>query len=123
MTLFSGSGMLASCGPTWHSIRALTTSWSSSGGRLDLSPTGRHVCCFVGIDNVSGSRHDDVMDDLAVLQKEFSDNEDAFLAIVIRDQTWDREAFSHLERAMRGVCAAFEERDQRDLPRWLVEGF
>ncbi|MFJ1611064.1 hypothetical protein ACIOHS_48515 [Streptomyces sp. NPDC088253] len=63
------------------------------------------------------------MDDLAVLQQEFSDNEDAFLAIVIRDQRWDREAFSHLERAMRGVCAAFEERDQRDLPRWLVEGF
>ncbi|MFE2669566.1 hypothetical protein [Streptomyces mirabilis] len=63
------------------------------------------------------------MDDLAVLRQEFSENENAFLAIVIHEQRWDKEAFTRLERAMRGVCAAFEERDQQNLPRWLVEGF
>ncbi|MEU2923638.1 hypothetical protein ABZ636_01025 [Streptomyces sp. NPDC007251] len=63
------------------------------------------------------------MDDLAVLRQEFSESDDGFLATVICDQRWDKEAFSRLERAMRGVCATFEERDQQDLPRWLVEGF
>ncbi|MEU1475908.1 hypothetical protein [Streptomyces sp. NPDC005760] len=63
------------------------------------------------------------MDDLAVLRQEFSEYEDAFLSIVIRDHRWDKKAFSQLERAMRGVCEAFEERGQQDLPRWLVEGF
>ncbi|MFI5800909.1 hypothetical protein [Streptomyces sp. NPDC051677] len=63
------------------------------------------------------------MDDLAVLRQEFSENEDAFLSIVIHDRRWDKEAFARLERAMRGVCAAFEESEQQDLPRWLVEGF
>ena len=71
----------------------------------------------------SGDRHHEAMDDLPVLRREFSEDDDAFLAIVIRDQNWDKRAFSRLERAMRQVCETFEQRDQQDLPRWLVEGF
>jgi hypothetical protein len=63
------------------------------------------------------------MDDLPLLRREFSENDDAFRAIVIRDQNWDKQALSRLERAMRQVCETFEHRDQQDLPRWLVEGF
>jgi len=63
------------------------------------------------------------MDDFALLRREFLEDDDAFLGIVIRDQHWDKEAFSRLERAMRQVCETFEQRDQQDLPRRLVEGF
>lgn len=72
---------------------------------------------------VSGDRHDEEMDDLALLRREFSEDDDAFLTIVMRDQRWDEHAFSRLERAMRQVCETFEQRDQQDLPRWVVEGF
>ncbi|MGW3105592.1 hypothetical protein [Streptomyces sp. NPDC001100] len=48
------------------------------------------------------------MDDLASLRREFSEDDDAFLTIVIRDQRWDEQAFSRLERAMRQVCETFE---------------
>ncbi|GLP65548.1 hypothetical protein TUSST3_21680 [Streptomyces sp. TUS-ST3] len=63
------------------------------------------------------------VDDLAVLRQEFSGDEGAFLVVLIREHRWDKRAFSRLEQAMRGVCEAYEERGQQDLPRWLVEGF
>ncbi|MFD5365582.1 hypothetical protein [Streptomyces sp. NPDC127103] len=63
------------------------------------------------------------MDDLVSLRFEFSEAEDAFLAIVILGHRWDRAAFSRLEGAMRRTCATFEERNEQVLPRWLVEGF
>jgi hypothetical protein len=61
------------------------------------------------------------MDDIGLLQREFSADDGSFLLQLRLDSHWDREAFSRLERAMRRVCAQQEGRDQLD--RWPVSGY
>lgn len=61
------------------------------------------------------------MDDLAFLQREFAAEEGSFLGRLRPDMVWDKVAFTHLEQAMRRICADLEGHDE--LPSWLVEGF
>ncbi|GGK61899.1 hypothetical protein Ppa06_24090 [Planomonospora parontospora subsp. parontospora] len=61
------------------------------------------------------------VDDLKLLRREFDAESGSFLLQLRCDLRWDRQAFSHLEKAMRRVCAQQETKDQLD--RWLVEGY
>lgn len=69
------------------------------------------------------------MDDAAtVLRQEFGADEGSFLlGLRGADLTWDRSAFSRLERAMRAVCEQWEVGEQwegsEQLDRWMAEGF
>ncbi|MEU5999337.1 hypothetical protein ABZ837_16100 [Streptomyces sp. NPDC047197] len=58
---------------------------------------------------------------LAILEQEFAAEEGSFLIRLRGDLTWDRVAFTRLERAMRIACAAHQSSDQID--RWLADGF
>lgn len=48
-------------------------------------------------------------------------SEDGFLLKLRTDLSWDRAAFTRLDRAMRAVCEEYEGADQLD--RDLAEGF
>ncbi|MGW7271188.1 hypothetical protein ACWGH5_11760 [Streptomyces sp. NPDC054864] len=58
---------------------------------------------------------------LETLKREFGAEDGSFLLRMRCDLTWDRSAFTRLERAMRAVCAHFQSTSQLD--RWLAEGF
>lgn len=58
---------------------------------------------------------------LETLEREFRAEEGSFLLRLRTDLTWDRAAFTRLERAMRAVCAHFQRSPELD--RWLAEGF
>ncbi|MEV5977976.1 hypothetical protein [Streptomyces sp. NPDC052114] len=58
---------------------------------------------------------------LAVLEHEFAAGEGSFLIGLRGDLTWDRAAFTRLEKAMRAVCAYVQGSDKLD--RWLAGGF
>ncbi|MGW7067596.1 hypothetical protein ACWGII_30150 [Streptomyces sp. NPDC054855] len=58
---------------------------------------------------------------LETLEREFRAEEGSFLLRLRTDLTWDRAAFTRLERAMRAVCAHFQAASQLD--RWLADGF
>ncbi|MGV9608604.1 hypothetical protein ACWDR2_33425 [Streptomyces sp. NPDC003631] len=55
-----------------------------------------------------------------VLRRELM-SEDGFLLKLRTDLSWDRAAFTRLDRAMRAVCEEYEGADQLD--RDLAEGF
>jgi hypothetical protein len=55
------------------------------------------------------------------LHAEHEAREGSLMLTVRRDFRWDPEAFTRLEAAMRGACAALDEHSAVD--RWLVEGF
>lgn len=58
---------------------------------------------------------------IETLEGEFRAEEGSFLLRLRSDLTWDRAAFTRLERAMRAVCAHFQSTSQLD--RWLADGF
>jgi hypothetical protein len=62
-----------------------------------------------------------VDDALAVLRREYELADGSFLLLLRSGLVWDRVAFTRLERAMREVCAQYEDHD--DLPRWMAAGF
>jgi hypothetical protein len=55
------------------------------------------------------------------LEREFLAEEGSFLLRLRSDLTWDRTAFTRLERAMRAACAHHQAADRLD--RWLAHGF
>ncbi|MFE0174513.1 hypothetical protein ACFWZ2_19530 [Streptomyces sp. NPDC059002] len=56
-----------------------------------------------------------------VLRREFAAQEGSFLLALRCELTWDRAAFTRLERAMRVACAYWQSSDKVD--RWLADGF
>ncbi|WP_202121297.1 hypothetical protein [Streptomyces sp. BA2] len=58
---------------------------------------------------------------IETLEREFRAEDGSFLLRLRSDLTWDRSAFTRLERAMRAVCAHFQSTSQLD--RWLADGF
>ncbi|MEV7196655.1 hypothetical protein AB0N81_33380 [Streptomyces sp. NPDC093510] len=64
---------------------------------------------------------DRVEKSMDVLRREFAAEEGSFLLRLRCDLTWDREAFTRLERAMRIACAHHQASEQ--LHRWMADGF
>ncbi|MEU7579310.1 hypothetical protein AB0B50_17100 [Streptomyces sp. NPDC041068] len=58
---------------------------------------------------------------IELLKREFAAEEGSFLLRLRCDLTWDRAAFTRLERAMRIACAHYQASDEVD--RWLADGF
>lgn len=71
--------------------------------------------------SVMGQPMDYIEETIEFLEREFRADEGSFLLRLRGDLTWDRAAFTRLERAMRFACEYFQA--SLEIRRWAADGF